>query len=702
MHIYLNKRNILVYTYCILAIISCFFIFDFKNEFILLFGRIITFLFFTFAPGYFFLKILKIKSEENPLMVLIYSVALSLFIVMFSGFLLNLAIFLGFKALDRTVISFFLIFISFSLLLIYQFRLSNKEVSFALDTESIKYLVLFSYLPFLAILGSFLMNTYGLNLLILVLLILISLIPLLIFKIPSKAYPIILFAVSLSLLLHTSLISDEIWGSDVQGEYYLAKNVLDNEYWNYSATYNYEILTRYNSLLSVGILPTVYISVLDIELKWFYKLICPFILAIVALGIYMIYIKHFDKETSLIASYYLISFSTFYLVSLEAPRQIIGMLFLVLILDLILSNNVSEKKEKLILLILSFGLITSHYGISYIFLFILMIYVISCKFLEKRKFGIEKFNFKSSSLGFGFLVIFFVFAIAWYIYVSNSVTFDIIVKISSQVLNSIGEIGDPFGTSLTPTLTNKAFYIDLSNIFRVLTFSFIPLGLYYLILNKVRSNYIYLSALFLLFFVLSVSIPYLAPAMGLLRINIVLMIILAPLSFLGCLFLFQIIVNRLNFKGNPYLYSKIFYSLILSIIIILNTGVPHVLYSNGYDEYGGSFSINKDFDYALFNSNDIESSKWVLNHFKGGENIFADNYRRLLFLRFGHFSKSFRKNEKIPKGSYIFLNSWNLNEKKYSLQIPVKSVWLLEYRKIEDFDIYNKIYENGNSSILYL
>lgn len=628
---------------------------------------------------------------------------------MISAFLLNFTgVIAGFKPFTRPIVMGIFTILTLFMIIFYQRKSQCFEFTFELGLSDLKCLILFSFLPFITILGTFLMNKHHSNILILVTLILIALVPLLLNKIPNTLYGPVLFFVSLSLILHTSLISDGLWGSDVQGEYFIAKDILDSKEWSPSTRYNIEAITRYNSLLSVGVLPVIYALLLDIGLTSVYKVIYPLILSFSCLGVYMLYTEHFNKKLSFLSTFYLISFSTFFLVSLEAPRQIVGTIFFVLILNLTLSKKRQfsrelSQKEKILLLILFIGLIVSHYGVSYVILFLLAVYLvlfwvlerISLSFVTKKKFC----NYKL--LNPSFLLFAVVFALAWYIYTSNSITFDIFIKIISQVSDSIRELGDPFGTSLATNLANRPIYIDISNFLRSVTFFLIPFGLYSAISKRdLRADYTLLSFVFLLFFGATILIPYLAPSMGLLRINIILMVILAPLSIRGLMFFFENVFRVFKSQRSQYSYSIRAFCVLLTIITILNTGVPHEFYQKGHDEYGGSFSINERFDYSLFKVSDVEASEWILNH-SNESCIYGDNYRRLLFLRFDHEAKPIRKNEGIPNNSYIFLNWWNLREGVYSVQIPIKSVWLTEYESVNHFATYNKIYDCGNANVLH-
>src|SRR5690606_26102197 len=92
---------------------------------------------------------------------------------------------------------------------------SSPEILQLQEILSPLFLVL-CLIPFLSIFGTYMLNVYGNNTLQMILLLILAIFPLITLKwIPKKLYPLVIFVLALSLLLHTTLISPYIWGSDI-------------------------------------------------------------------------------------------------------------------------------------------------------------------------------------------------------------------------------------------------------------------------------------------------------------------------------------------------------------------------------------------------------------------------------------------------------------------------------------------------------
>ena len=91
--------------------------------------------------------------------------------------------------------------------------------SVSLDLSGLTHPLLFLILlPFLAIFGTYTMNYYQNNTVLMIMFILIAFVPILVAFdkfIPKKLYPLAIFSISISLLFSTSLISSYLTGWDI-------------------------------------------------------------------------------------------------------------------------------------------------------------------------------------------------------------------------------------------------------------------------------------------------------------------------------------------------------------------------------------------------------------------------------------------------------------------------------------------------------
>lgn len=178
-------------------------------------------------------------------------------------------------------------------------------------------------------------------------------------------YPLIIFVIAISLLFQNSLVSNYISGFDIQREYFVANSVFTN--FNLIDVGYPEL----KAILSVTILPTIFANVLNLNLIWVFKIIYPLLLTLIPLGLYKIIKTQTNAKIAFLSTLFFVSSYSFYYNMLQLTREIIGELFLILIIFLMLDekNNVNKS---VLLVIFAFSLIVSHYGLSYILLLILI------------------------------------------------------------------------------------------------------------------------------------------------------------------------------------------------------------------------------------------------------------------------------------------------------------------------------------------
>jgi len=339
--------------------------------------QIISFLYLSFVPGILILRLLRIKDISNPEIIL-YCIGLSIisliFIELFANFIFPLIGIYNPISLIPLVISLSLFVLLLSALCFKsEFNMGSdyQSVGYCLSSNIFNFLNLktlfIAILPIMAIFGAFLMNYNIDNRLNLSLLVIISLLPLFVSQdiFPRSYYPFIVLMVSISLLFDKSLITSYICGSDIFGEYNAANHVLMNNQWLFDTP---GVL---NGMLSITILAPVYSIIMNLNLMWIFKIVYPLFFSLLPFGIYAYASRQFNETLAFFAAILVAYTSSFYGIMLEAARQQIAEIFLILIV-LLIFQNFERKKKMFLLVIFSLGLIMSHYGISYIFLILLM------------------------------------------------------------------------------------------------------------------------------------------------------------------------------------------------------------------------------------------------------------------------------------------------------------------------------------------
>jgi uncharacterized membrane protein len=431
-----------------------------------------------------------------------------------------------------------------------------------------------AFLPFLSFAGVFWVNVEGNNVLLLFMILAIALLFVIsIFSksmITSELYPFAILMMAIALLFHSSLISDYIasFGSDVPVEYFVFKATKNNAYWN-SAPAQYWGLEfgRINAMLSVTVLPTIYSIFLNMDPVWVFKVIFSLLFCFVPLGLYQMWQKYIDKKYAFISAFLFVAQETFYTEMLGLNRQIIAELFFVLLLFVILDKRMKQFSKIICFLIFSFGLVTSHYGISVIFLLILS-FTLICLLTTKKH---------SKNITISMVFILFVIMFSWYIFTSKSTIFDSIMEFGDHVYRQLGDFFNPttrgpqvlrgLGIETPPTIWNA-----ISRWFAYATEFLIVIGFVGLLTKHVKTRFeteIFIFTLFAMVFLFAlILVPGLAQTMRMTRFYHVLLFFLAPLCVLGA----EALIN-LMFK-----HEKKLLIFVLLVIVL----VPYFLFQSGF------------------------------------------------------------------------------------------------------------------------
>jgi uncharacterized membrane protein len=174
-----------------------------------------------------------------------------------------------------------------------------------------------------------------------------------------------IYAISLALLLMTSLRGWYITGSDVQGEYNVFELTKLNGVWNYGS-----FKDSYNACLSLTILPTMLWQLMRVDDPYMYKFWFQLLFALCPLFVYRISLRYTNRALAMVATIYFIAFPTFFSDMPSLNRQEIAYLFvgacIMMATDPKVSRSASSVRIKFAML--SVGAVLSHYSTSYVFL----------------------------------------------------------------------------------------------------------------------------------------------------------------------------------------------------------------------------------------------------------------------------------------------------------------------------------------------
>ncbi len=713
-----------------------------------LIGSSVIFVYLIFVPGILLLRIGKIHNLSAT-ETLLYTVGLSVAFLMFFGLFVNFIIPLF--GVDRPFsFNYLAIFISMFVLimiLLSDLRDRNYAPTFNshYDVNSFPVFLFLCLLPFLSILGTFLVNSFNVNYLLMILILLVSVVPLLVTfnRIPSNFYPLAVFSVSLSLIYHTSLISTYLTGWDIQMEYYLSNLVLTNAYWDQTIGLNY------NSMISVTLLAPLFSDLLKMNLTTVFKVIYPFLYSFVPVGLFMIFKKQTNAKIAFLSSFLFMSVFVFYFDMIWLARQEIAEIFLVLVLLLLVNETIVKFKRSILFAFFAVCIVFSHYAISilcfYGFVFAFLI-------LKLKKIpALEEFYYKligkdrnnyftlknENMINTRFILFFFIVILSWYVFTSSSSIMVTIVEfLRVLTVDFIPKFLNPlFSESSALILQQHGTMLgQINKNLHLVTQFFILIGLIGVLFKRVylqfKREYVAFSISSLLLLIASLAVPYLAGQLNAPRLYHIQLIVLVPFSIIGGIMLFNLLFK--GFKGLKIALAKKSFSnslrllsIFLAIFLLFNTYFVNELtltdpksiaISKGSVDKYGDLNSAKDYYVSSFyiSRQDVYGMNWLLKN-KYSNLIYVDSLYWHMFESYGVFpiggldnlNNSLYQNstqllnfdgEMYEKVSYLYMGTFNTKHNSFIWWISEK--FFYEIRILPQSTEKNVIYSNGNSEIV--
>lgn len=675
--------------------------------------QFVGFIYLTFIPGILVLRVLGLYNL-NFVESLLYAIGLSIAIVMFNGFLLNTVyplVGLG------NPISLYPLITSISGVVIFLMVICLKDWRLnlpALHRDPIEVspsIVFLLILPLLSIVGTYFVNVYCNSVVLWILIPLIALVPYLALfnRIPERLYPLAIFSVSISLLYHTTLISNYIWGWDINVEYYFANRVLLNSQWDPSIPGNV------NAMLSVVMIAPLYSILLNLDLTSVFKVIYPTIFSFLPLVLFLIYRKQTNMKIAFLSCFFFVSYEFFYVNAPTGGRQEIAELFLGLVLFLLLDNSLHGVKKSFLLVIFMCSLIVSHYGTSYLFILVLLGVWLFISIIKHT--NLSKISY-SDVIPTIFVLLTLCFTFVWYGFVSDASAFNTIVNIGHHIASSISsDFLNPESSQGMQLLLSGASYglmVHLEKYVQLIAIFFISIGILWLLFRNgsegVCLGTLY-SAFCLGYFSLNIAslvVPYFAEQLNTWRIYHLTLIVLSPLMIIGGTYLFKLLTrSHLQFSRVPLVLISIF----LTIFLLFNSGwiygfageYPNglrslTLYQNSVAQ-GDNYGRNNLY-VAYYLDQDVYSVEWLSGHHEPNIVIYADCGRKtLIFQSYGMLpGQNVMTNSTSLNNAYLYLGYPNV---KYGIMRDSTGYYWYLHEISSDLYNTNLLYENGGAKIFY-
>lgn len=695
--------------------------------------QIIGFIYLTFIPGIIILRILKIHRIAS-VETLLYSVGLSLVFNMFLGFMINLVyphfgiakpISVLPMVITWTVILGVLCFIAYK-----QDKGFSAPSQFNLKellSPPVLFLIL---LPLLAALGTQLVEVYQCNTLLLILFGLIALTAVVLITlnrfIPERLYPLAVLSIGLSLLWHWSLISPYLWGWDIHIEYYYQNLVLTNSLWDYSLPSNV------NAMLSITMLAPTYSLLLDMDTIWIFKIIYPVLFALVPLALFQVFRKQTSNKVAFLSVFFFMSFWTFFTDMLALCRQQVAELFLGLSLVLLVDNKMLASQKTPLLVIFGLSIVVSHYALSYIYIFYLILSLILLYFMQSRmairlwdrltaRFTNPRGNTalpdttsNNNMINITYVTLFGVFCLTWYMFLSSGSAFESVVNIGNHIYQNLGLAftttgRDPNVLMALGQVSPKTVQGYVFLVIQYITQFFIVVGVITLILNWRRSKFapvfIAMSLTSVVLLLMCIVLPYFASALNMTRIYHIILFWLAPFCVLGGVTTFKWLAKPVS-----RLFSRLKNSAIYLNLVVLLVLVPYFLFSTGFiyevTNIPSSMALNPQnpgLSYPPFDKQEFVAGKWLSGQIDKSP-VCGDGYgSRFLWENFprNQVSTFWGESTSIPDDWFVYLRGYNVERgmvwQSWEATTPVKLQSSPFYRTV--LIGRNLVYNNGGSEV---
>jgi uncharacterized membrane protein len=679
--------------------------------------QFIGFIYLTFIPGIILLRILKLHKLGN-IETLLYTVGLSISFSMFTGLLMNILypLFGISRPISTTPLIITISVVVLVLCALCYIRDKDFSDSSFIDIKDILSppALFLCLIPFLSIFGTYLVNFHHNNILLMLLILVIAIVAgFIVFSrlIPKTLYPLAVFVIAISLLYHRSLLSMYLIGTDVQGDYSVHKLVEISGYWSSI------VASSTNAMLSVTILPTIYSSLLNMDGMWLFKAFYPLIFSFVPVGLYQACRRQTDERVAFLSMFFFVSFFVFFTDMIWLTKQQLAEFFFALLILLMTTEKMDLMKRRLLFIVFGASMVVSHYGTSYIFMFILTIALAILYFMKSE----------SKILTPGLVLVFITMALSWYMNVGRGSIFENIVHIGDHIYSSI------FTEFLSPGAAEGMEFLlikpvsplhQIDKYLHHLMQFFIGIGVIQAILKrketKIYPEYLSFSMVSFGICILTILLPYFSSPLRITRLYHITLIVLAPFCVIGGETIFRMVLKVLKaFKSISQRYAtitKTFVSVLLILFMLFNTGFIYEVTKDGPN----SLSLSQEWankqdaeTKVVFYTNyirelDVVGQKWLLENRGNSSGIDMD-----LKSQFSQFSIEYSmakektgmlsNHSKVSQDAYIYLGYINVVDGVITGRREEKTGFHWDiYNASEIYPVIggrNKVYSNGGSEI---
>ncbi len=719
-----------------------------------------------FVPGILLLRVLKLH-DLNVIEVVTYTVGLSVASVMLVGLFMNtvyVAVIARPLSLFPLVVTMSALVLALSLLSYRRDRTFARSTTIDLKLPASPFVPALLLLPFISVFGAYLFNTRGTSTGIIVALIAVSTLVLACGatnRLPQRYYALAVCSVALTLLFHNALITNYVWGFDIQIERFVGQVVATNGVWGAAPNLDRNVLNL-NAMLSITMLAPLLSLATGVSLTWVFKLIYPLLFALVPLALYRLYEKQTTPRLALFGVFYFMVTFSFYTEMVAMARQEIAEFFFVALLLLIVDRHMARGPRVLMFSLFGFSLIVSHYALTYIFLFCFilawLVLALTKRFdlralanrirrtdeHERPAFALWKPRGSRSTykgIRGAFVVGLTALALLWYRFANNSQPFNSLISITKVVGAYIG-VRLPFAqpwnplTALTPSnsslstsdtpaapvLPSRAGGMDATGFQTIIAYK-LPMHQvteYLVLIAVILSIAGILVALaskryrftlqdeFVAFSIAGVAIlylclvqPFFAQSLNISRFYHITQIVLGIFFVIGSVGIVRAATSVLPAARRIDSLPMKLVACFMVLLFLFNSGLVY----KAAGELNSSptvFALDKNVDYSKYNDQELAAARWIGGN-SSGNPIVADYFRFYAVYAFDEsHAKKFPPSAYVaplPAGSYAFLGTPNVQSGELVLDLNILTMLTKTIGAQYYVGGCNNIYSNGDAAI---
>lgn len=559
-------------------------------------------------------------------------------------------------------------------------------------------------LPAWGVAGAEVMNAVGSNDFSMLALVLIAAVPVLcIWKKlwPEKHWGFAIWMMALALLLNRALITNNLWGTDNLFEYGTYRLTETNGLWQAD---NFYVFIGYNTVLSTNILPTMLHQVTFIPGVWMVKVLYPVMLSLVPVAAYWLIRGQFGAKVALLSAFLAMSVFTFFSTLLVTDKQLVAAIFFAAFVLLAFDRSWRYWPKMAALVVLGVGVVLSHYATGFLLAGLFLIVGMPLHHRDLMNYGVA--------------VVIAGVAVGWYSFIGSG-------NIAGQ-MTGLGESAVSLGgASVGAAPASTVVYQNVALRLWHQGSTYLPPGLLVLyIISQVlivtgfivalvrffkswkATEFLLLAAMFLGFLGAELVLPRFSTVIGMERIYLYCMMVLAPFLVVGLRWLIRrwALPVALGFTA---------------VFFLTSTGFTYQLAGK---PLSNAISLDGGLDYPVYSDQEMAGARWLLT--QDHRQIFADIYAFYLFVQVDAVSDhptnvrqateltyrvegGLHVSNIIQAGDYIYLRKFNLETGRVLLlyqdlaipddrEVPIDS--LGEFGQLVATGV--PVFENGSCRII--